>query len=380
MEKNRDIYKRQIEDSLKNYKESYRSYIYNRCKAFKRICVFGVGNLGRRPKLILDEMGLSLSLYCDNNPAKVGRDDPYGYGIPCISVNELAQYKDDTLVLIPTRYYKEIYCQLKELGFENIERLLYAKLQYHEFLDTHDRTEFAKKLKSAIDLLEDEESCRIFAGLVSEWVKNEYINGAYDNYFSAPQYFPKDILKPRRDEVFVDCGAYIGDIIDDFMEFEEDGFGTYYGFELTSEFYNLLKNNVQSRNTAQGQFVVENKGVSDCSQQFRYTLFGEGSRLDDKGEEIAEVVAIDDYFDGKKVTFIKMDVEGAELAALKGAKNTIIKWHPKLAICIYHKPDDFWRIPELIKQWVPDYHLFVRHHTDLTNETVCYAAVKEDLV
>lgn len=87
-----------------------------------------------------------------------------------------------------------------------------------------------------------------------------------------------------------------------------------------------------------------------------------------------DVAAIDDIVDPEdKITFIKMDVEGAELESLKGAKRTIQRDYPKLAICIYHKPEDMVTIPTYIKKLVPEYKLYIRHHTYHTEETVLYA-------
>jgi FkbM family methyltransferase len=71
------------------------------------------------------------------------------------------------------------------------------------------------------------------------------------------------------------------------------------------------------------------------------------------------------------VDFIKMDIEGAELAALEGAKNTIKEFKPKLAICIYHKPSDFYEIPQFIKELNPNYRLFV-----LNNEPYWWGGTK----
>lgn len=98
------------------------------------------------------------------------------------------------------------------------------------------------------------------------------------------------------------------------------------------------------------------------------------SHISDEGDSSIEVMSIDEAINGKeKVTLIKMDVEGAELESLKGAKNTILKDKPKLAICIYHKAQDMIDLPVYIKSLVPEYKLYIRHHSNGEGETVLYA-------
>ena len=80
-----------------------------------------------------------------------------------------------------------------------------------------------------------------------------------------------------------------------------------------------------------------------------------------------------DLLGGRKVTFLKMDIEGSELAALRGAERIIREQRPKLAICVYHKPEDMWEIPSFILSCHPDYKLYLRHHSMLADETVLYA-------
>lgn len=85
--------------------------------------------------------------------------------------------------------------------------------------------------------------------------------------------------------------------------------------------------------------------------------------------------SIDDFMKEQnlsKMDFIKLDIEGAELDCLKGAQKTIDKFQPKLAVCIYHKPDDFVTIPQYIKNTHPYYDLYIDHHTASLGETVLY--------
>ena len=88
------------------------------------------------------------------------------------------------------------------------------------------------------------------------------------------------------------------------------------------------------------------------------------------------VTSIDSVFLNKTEypTFIKMDIEGAEKAALRGAENTIRTYKPKLAICVYHKMEDVYKLPQLICSYRTDYQ-YVLHHYDANSmcETVMYA-------
>jgi len=79
-----------------------------------------------------------------------------------------------------------------------------------------------------------------------------------------------------------------------------------------------------------------------------------------------------------KPTWIKADVEGSEIALLQGLQDTIRRYRPRLSICVYHNSYDLWEIPKYIKLLVPEYCLFLRHHSHVCTETVLHAAVKGD--
>lgn len=97
---------------------------------------------------------------------------------------------------------------------------------------------------------------------------------------------------------------------------------------------------------------------------------------------VIETVALDELID-ERVTFLKMDIEGAEAEAIKGAKNIIQKDKPKLAICIYHKPNDLWEIPLMIHELVgvqnvyPAYgHKVLWHHFICNFVITCFVVNK----
>ena len=240
MELYKEKYKKLIRDYLIGYKPSYVEFLKKRYKGYKYICGFSVGNMGRGVLELADAMGRKIDFYCDNDLQKTGKKDPYGYGIDVISVEELKKYKEETAVLIPTRYYKEIYRQLKELGFPMVDRALAGKLSIENYLSENSIQEAVQRLINTIDILADEESCRLLARLIQEWVTSEYCFGQTDDLYTVPQYFPKDIIRNSGAEVYVDCGAYTGDNIPDFMHYTGGQFQRYYAFELSKSNFEKL--------------------------------------------------------------------------------------------------------------------------------------------
>jgi len=90
------------------------------------------------------------------------------------------------------------------------------------------------------------------------------------------------------------------------------------------------------------------------------------------------VVSIDEFTEGKDPpTLIKMDIEGSEEDALAGARRTIQEYSPRLAISVYHKATDLWRLPLLIRQINGTYQMYLRHYSDEIVDTVCYAVQDE---
>ncbi|WP_031474746.1 FkbM family methyltransferase [[Clostridium] aminophilum] len=98
-----------------------------------------------------------------------------------------------------------------------------------------------------------------------------------------------------------------------------------------------------------------------------------GMQVSEQGDNRIEVVSLDDYFtDHDRVSFIKSGIEGLEFDMLQGAERTIRKQHPKLAIRVYHKPDDLIRIYQLIKSLDHTYRFSIRNHSSLMMDTVLY--------
>lgn len=232
-----------------------------------------------------------------------------------------------------------------------------------------------KLLNEVISMFDDQLSKRIFYHQIKYRL-------TYDRKYARPynmwnQYFPKDIVKLGDNEVFVDCGAYVGDTVKQFLKktggkyqkvicFEPD-FSNYRKLNKLADRYVNIITYRKGTYSSSGKMYFNSLG-SSSSDIANVECVGEGQM----GEEV-EVVALDDISECCDVSFLKMDIEGAEWETLKGADRIIRKNKPILAICIYHSDEDMIRIPKLIKEKYPWYRLYVRQHFFLPLETVLYA-------
>jgi len=175
-------------------------------------------------------------------------------------------------------------------------------------------------------------------------------------------YFDLDIMKCTTNEVFVDCGCFDGGTVKDFIKHYGTSYKSTYSYELTPSTYEIAKNNLKDIES----LYLRNRGVSDKNGEFPFWDSGNfagnaANRLNPNGNAIAKVVRIDDDIK-EPITFLKMDIEGAECEALRGAEQQIRQNKPKLAISLYHKLPDLIDIPLLIKSYVPGYTLYLRHY------------------
>lgn len=124
--------------------------------------------------------------------------------------------------------------------------------------------------------------------------------------------------------------------------------------------------------------ICVNKGLWSYSGKIYFESRGaEGKIVPYWTEHEISTVSIDDYLEGRRCNYIKMDIEGAEFHALTGGINLIKRERPILAISIYHSLEDFWKIPQYLMAELENYRYYVRHHALIFCETVLYAVPNE---
>jgi len=222
----------------------------------------------------------------------------------------------------------------------------------------------------------------IASSLYGDEMKQQLINNGFpeDSIIQnlGTQYFDLPYFKPQENEFFIDVGGYDGFTTKSFFQWlrnneqnrtEQNSNSVL--FDPSPIQYDVCKDNLQGYNNVK----IVNKGLWHKSETLKFHKDNGGSSITPDGEETIETVSLDEYLkdEKKQVTFIKMDIEGAELNALKGAERIIREQKPKLAICIYHKPEDVWEIPNLLLDFVPDYRFYIRHYSLWNVETVLYA-------
>lgn len=188
----------------------------------------------------------------------------------------------------------------------------------------------------------------------------------------STQYFADDIFTLNDHESFLDGGAFTGDTVAEFLQHCSGKYNDIYAFEPESENYKKLKCFARHYKNIHA-FQM---GLSDQVKTGRTSSYGMHSSVSESGEESVQLDSIDHILslsESPEVTFIKMDIEGFECKALKGAVNTIHKFKPKLAICMYHSIEDMMNVPLLIHKIEPGYSLYIRHYSPGIVETVCYA-------
>ena len=174
--------------------------------------------------------------------------------------------------------------------------------------------------------------------------------------------------------MFVDGGSFIGDTVQEFIKQSGGQYGKIICMEPNNE-------NVKSIREMIEKYYISNVdvfpfGLSDKKVTLSFdSSSAMGGRILEDGENQVECDSIDNlcYDKYPRIDFIKMDIEGSEYWALKGARKVIERDHPKLAICVYHKKDDFYVLTRLIKDLYSGYKLYFRQYELSAEETVCYA-------
>jgi FkbM family methyltransferase len=347
----------------------------------KRIVLFGAGNLGRKALQCLRSIGVEPLAFADNGQSKWGSSVD---GVPVLSPKDAAARYGKTAVFLVTiwslgHFYPDSRAQLKSLGCTRIEststlRWKFADTLLPDFCQDlpHKLFEQADDVRKAADLWADDAS------------RGEYLShvrwralGDQDSLgppVKEESYFLDKLYRIDDREVFVDCGAYIGDTAEQVIR-RNPAFSRIVAIEADPSNFDRLTKWIGGLDAlVASRISALNVAVGAKRGKLQFQASGdEGARLAANGDVVVDCIPIDDLVPASGSTFIKMDIEGAELDALEGARHSIQTHRPILSICVYHKQGDLWRIPLFIHTLVEDYRLFLRAHDVDGWQLVCYA-------
>ena len=355
----------------KSLKIGYAKEWLKKLRTYKKICIFGAGEHGITWYNVLEKTGIKAEVFCDNDEEKWGKE--IINGVKCISPKEYRKEAARTACIIAMRKYEDVYEQLSGWGMK--ENLFVGTVNTISFLTNYECIGNLDKLAgvfsgmwSVMELCEDEMSKKICCQTLRKW----FLDIEADIPDNGEAYFFNEEIRLSEKECLVDAGAFDGDTIRSFLEAIKGAFSKIYAFEMDERNYEQLKRNCLAENK-DSRIELYQIGLSDKKGVLHYSSNFQTSQLEEKGKYTCEINCLDDILEGKPVTFIKMDIEGSEMEALRGAKRIIMEKVPKLAICIYHSMKDFLEIPLFIKELNPKYKIMIRHHSDTEAETVCYA-------
>jgi len=187
------------------------------------------------------------------------------------------------------------------------------------------------------------------------------------------QYFPADLPAIPQPIRMVDGGAYVGDTLRSLLD-HNFSFDAVAAFEPDPANYQQLRQFADEHQHQLGTRTLLPCGLGSQTASCAFaTGRGGGSVIIPEGSLHIQVVALDDVLPSFNPTFIKLDIEGAEPAALRGAAGTIRRSQPKLAVCVYHEPDHLWKIPILMRELLPTHLLALRYHQFNGFDVVAYA-------
>ncbi|MEF9989769.1 MAG: FkbM family methyltransferase [Christensenellaceae bacterium] len=231
--------------------------------------------------------------------------------------------------------------------------------------------EHSNEYESAYNLYADEFSKKVFVSILNNKLTGD-VHYASD-VKTENMYFDEEIVTLDKDEVFLDVGACDGENAVQFAQLLKGQYERLLAFEPDEINIKHMKERF-SKNGIENYTILpicawNKREILDFSAGLEHT-----SNVNQDGHGVkVQADTIDNILDGKRVTFIKMDIEGAEKNALLGASKTIAQYKPKLAISIYHKREDYFELPLLIQKLNPSYRFYLRNYTDAAADTVLYA-------
>ena len=337
------------------------------------VVLYGAGYCGHEAMKLMREYGISIMAVCDDG--RVGQEID---GMEITDIKEIIPV-DNMKIFITSGFYDVMKNTLRNLGLIQY----YQELDFGRFEQEKETYDFFRKnrekLENAYSLMGDAASKELFMRLVQYRISRnpDYLKGMWEH---TPQYYPDEpdlreaYAKEFEGHIFMDLGAYDGDSIQGFLRYTGGRFSGIYAVEASEKNFSMLQKNSRDLHPVEMYKI----GISDSHGMVPFAISeAKNSYASVDGDTLLEVDSVDHLLAGRPVTFIKMDIEGAEYEAIRGARDTIRKWCPVMAVSVYHLTEDLYRLQLEIEKTAPGkYDYYLRHYSPTVIETVLYAVPK----
>lgn len=348
-------------------------------KNLNQVYIFGAKQLGQKTFDYCQKAKIEVLGFIDNNKQIQGK---CFCDLPIFALEDLQdKINSANIIISSTNYLYEITQQVKEFGFKNI--IPYGVLALHNKDNFPEELAFEGLIE---DIFENKEKYLHLINIFKDDISKEILNNlikfrlTFDEEFlyksfalsEGNQYFDDKIISLSDDEIFVDGGGFNGDTTKMFLKKTNNKYKKIFFFEPDPKSYTEACKSLSGNNN----IIFYNKGLFSEEKTLNFSSTGSlASLIEESGNTQIQVTSLDNVI-SDKISYIKLDIEGSEEEALKGAQ-THIKSGAKLAISAYHKPSDLWKLTTLISSINSSYDLYLRHYTKSYFETVIYAVERE---
>jgi FkbM family methyltransferase len=366
---------------------------FDRLSGGRPIVLMGAGGLGRRTLTGLRRHGVEPLAFVDNGPGKHGTTLD---GVRVLSAAAAAHEFGRKAAFVVTIWgahrphrFAHSRDQLRDLGCDIVFPFPPLFWKYADALlpfylqDLPSRVlQQREDVRRAFDVWEDAASRAEYVAQVRFRLDADF--DGLPHPVGHPQYFPPDLFAWSSDEWIVDGGAYDGDTVRALSTIHGNRFGHLLAVEpdpanfakltaVVNELPPEVRARVECRQAALGAeartLYIDPTGTAASATSTEASA----------GTVAVQAETIDALVGRNRPTFIKLDIEGFEIDALRGARETIRQHGPVLAVCVYHLQDHLWKIPLMLRGWRDDYALFLRPHNEEGWDLVCYAVPRSRL-
>jgi len=316
--------------------------------------------------------GILVKGFIDNNK------DKWGELVNGLEVHSLDNIdKSEVIFLGTTIYTSTLLDQLEKAGCCNVVPYSYLTLwdkavfsSEIPYIDIHSDLILNKERYFELFLnLEDDKSRVVLDGIIlyRMTLDPRHARNIADEY--ASQYFDSSLVEFDSRQVFYDIGGYDGDTAYKYKEISQENYSKIYIFEPENDLLEKAKD--RSFDDTKTFFIPA--GMYSKPGTLKFSSSGLTNGFVSEVGDIEIKVEQLDCFSGDTPTFIKMDIEGSESAALEGGVKLIQESKPLLAIAAYHFGCDLWKLSDQMLSIQKDYRLYLRHYSETGLETVIYA-------